>query len=55
MVVRRGPRGGRVVAKPSVYQIVGSVFVDSSTLKDTITKWVVVLATWAEGFISSVE
>jgi hypothetical protein len=55
VVVRRGPRGGRVVAKPSVYQIVGSVFVDSSTLKDTITKWVVVLATWAEGFISSVE
>ncbi len=43
--------GGKVI----VYQIVGSVFIDSSTLKDMITKWVVALATWAEGFISSVK
>jgi len=35
--------------------IVGSDFVDLSTLKDMITKWVIVLATWTEGFISFVE
>jgi hypothetical protein len=34
---------------------VGSDFVDSSTLEDMITEWVVVSATWAEGFISFAE
>jgi hypothetical protein len=52
-VMRRGPR---VVAGEAIaYQIVGYDFVYSLTLKDMITKWVVALATWAEGFISSVE
>ncbi len=42
--------GGEGIA----YQIVGSDFVDSSTLKYMITKWVIVSTTWAEGFISFV-
>ncbi len=47
----RAEGGGKAIA----YQIVGSNFVDSSTLKDMITTWVVGSPTWAEGFISSVE
>ncbi len=47
-----GTKGG---GKAIAYQIVGSNFVDSLTLKDMITEWVVASATWAEGFISSVE
>jgi len=47
----RAKGGGEAIA----YQIVGSNFVDSSTLKDMITEWVVASPTWAEGFISSVK
>ena len=43
--------GGEAIA----YQIVGSNFVDSSTLEDMITEWVIVSTTWAEGFISFVK
>ncbi len=47
----RAKGGGKAIP----YQIVGSNFVDSSALKDMITEWVVVLATWAKGFISFVK
>ncbi len=47
----RAEGGGEAIA----YQIVGSDFVDSLTLKDMITKWVIASPTWAEGFISAVE
>ena len=50
-----GEEGAKGGGKAIAYQIVGSDFVDSSTLKDMITKWVLVSATWAEGFISFVE
>ena len=50
-----GEEGAKGVGEPIAYQIVGSDVVDSSTLEDMITEWVVVLATWAKGFISFVE
>ncbi len=50
-----GEEGAKGGGEAIAYQIVGSDFVDSSTLKDMITKWVVVSATWAKGFISFVE
>ncbi len=50
-----GEEGAKGGGKAIPYQIMGSHFVDSSTLKDMITEWVVVSATWAEGFISFVE
>ena len=50
-----GEEGAKGGGEAIAYQIVGSNFVDSSTLKDMITEWVVVSATWAEGFISFVE
>jgi hypothetical protein len=50
-----GEEGAKGGDEAIANQIVGSNFVDSSTLKDMITEWVFVLATWAEGFISFVE
>jgi hypothetical protein len=50
-----GEEGAKGVGKAIAYQIVGSDFVDSLTLEDMITKWVVLSATWAEGFISFVK
>ena len=50
-----GEEGAKGVGEAVAYQIASSDFVDSSTLKDMITEWVVVSATWAEGFISFVE
>jgi len=50
-----GEEGAKGGGEAIVNQIVGSDFVDSSTLKDMITEWAVVSATWAEGFISFVE
>ncbi len=50
-----GEEGAKGVGEAIAYQIVGSDFVDSSTLEDMITEWVVVSATWAEGFISFAE
>ena len=50
-----GEEGAKGVGEAIAYQIVGSDFVDSSTLEYMFTEWVVVLATWAEGFISFVE
>ena len=50
-----GEEGAKGGGEAIAYQIVGSDFVDSLTLKDMITEWVIALATWAEGFISFVE
>ena len=50
-----GEEGAKEGGEAMAYQIVGSDFVDSLTLKDMITEWVVVSATWAEGFISFVK
>ena len=50
-----GEEGAKGGGEAITYQIVGSHFVDSSTLKDMITEWVIVLATWAERFISFVK
>ncbi len=50
-----GEEGAKVGGEAIAYQIVGSNFVDLLTLKDMMTKWVVLLATWAEGFISSAK
>ena len=50
-----GEEGAKGVGEAIAYQIVGSDFVDSSTLEYMFTEWVVVLATWAKGFISFVE
>jgi hypothetical protein len=50
-----GEEGAKGVGKAITYKIVGSNFVDSSTLEDMITEWVVVSTTWAEGFISFVK
>ncbi len=50
-----GEEGAKGGGEAIAYQIVGSDFVDSLTLKNMITKWVVASATWAEGFISSVK
>ncbi len=50
-----GEEGAEGGGEAITYQIVGSDFVDSSTLKDVITKLVVASATWAEGFVSSVK
>ena len=50
-----GEEGAKGAGKAIAYKIVGSDFVDSSTLEDMITKWVVVSTIWAEGFISFVK
>ena len=50
-----GEEGAKGGGKAIAYQIVGFDFADSSSLKDMITEWVIVLATWAEGFISFVK
>ena len=50
-----GEEGAKGGGEAIAYHIVGSDFVDSSTLKDMITKWVVLSATWAEGFVCFVE
>ena len=50
-----GEEGAKGVGEAIAYQIVGSDFVNSSTLEDMITEWVVVSTTWAEGFISFVK
>ncbi len=50
-----GEEGAKGGGKAITDQIVGSDFVDASTLKDMITKWVIASATWAERFISFVE
>ena len=50
-----GEEGAKGVGKAITYKIVGSDFVNSSTLEDMITEWVVVSTTWAEGFISFVK
>ena len=50
-----GEEGAKGVGEAIEYQIVGSDFVDLSTLEDMITEWVIVSAPWAEGFISFVK
>ena len=50
-----GEEGAKGGDEAIANQIVGSNFVDSSTLEDMITEWVVVSTTWAEGFISFVK